>query len=145
MSAQPSYPSTFNKGRARLISQVAPRIIGTETPIQLYDGTSNNGAFISQLTLQQLGDNVATTIRFYSQISTSETYDLLIEHGTTAVSGASDASAISLEEVTLPVVSPKNAVPENRGIRLEPGESLYCALGIAVATGINVFAEIQEY
>lgn len=143
---QPSYPSVAKKPRARLKAQVAPREITVQTPVLLYDGTSNtNGAVVTQGNITRLGDNVATVVRLYSKLANSTTYDLLVET-TVAVSSASTESvAIATVPIELFNISPNNATPNNKGFRIEPGESIYVALGTAIAAGVNVFLEVQEY
>lgn len=146
INTRPPYPGAVKKPRAFLKTQVTPRLITTESPVLLYNGTSNSyGAVITSLMAQHAGDNIATVVRLYSKLSSSTAYDLLLEHATTLVTGSDDLSAITLEEIQLPAMHPGNAWPDNRGFRVEPGESLYVALGTAVATGLTIFAEVQEY
>lgn len=145
-NTKPLYPGAIKKPRAFLDDTVTPRKITTETPVLLYNGANNSyGAVITSIIAQHVGDNIATVIRFYSRLASSSVYDLLLEHTTTAISGSDNVSKISLEELTLPAMHPGNGWPDNRGFRLEPKESLYVALGTAVASGLTIFAEIQEY
>ena len=63
-----------------LITQVTPRKITTETPVEL--GTiGENGGFIHSITLQPLGDIIATVFRLYRQvvIGTTTNYFLILE------------------------------------------------------------------
>jgi hypothetical protein len=143
---QPSYPSNIRKPRAKLSTQVAPRELTTETPVLLYDGDNNTyGAVVTQGNITHLGNNVATVLRLYTQLSGSTEYQLLLETSIAAVAGSTNAAAI----VTVPIVgfdiSPRNGLSENTGFRLQAGESIYCALGTAIASGVNVFLEVQEY
>jgi hypothetical protein len=143
---QPSYPSVVKKPRARLKAQVTPREITTETPVLLYDGSSNaNGAVITQGNITHLGNNVATVVRLYSRLANSSTYDLLVETTVPVISGSTDALAITSVPIELFNISPNNATPSNKGFRIEAGESIYVALGTAIAAGVNVFLEVQEY
>lgn len=143
---QPSYPSSIKKPRARLKAQVTPREITTQTPVLLYDGSDNvYGAVITQGNITHLGNNVATVVRLYSKLANSAVYDLLIETTVTATTSTNDTTAIATVPIELFNISPNNAIPNNKGFRIEPGESIYVALGTAIAAGVNVFLEVQEY
>jgi len=144
--AQPSYPSSIKKPRARLEDQTTPRRITTQTPVLLYDGSNNvYGAVITQGNITHLGNNVATVVRLYSKLANSSTYDLLVETTVDATSGSSNDTAIDSVSIKLFNISPNNASPNNKGVRIEPGESIYVSLGTAIDNGVNVFLEVQEY
>lgn len=146
INKQPPYPGSVAKPRAFLKTQVTPRNITTETPVLLYNGATNNyGAVITSIILNHVGDNISTVVRFYSKLASSTAYDLMLEHTTSLVTSSDDLTAIPIEEVTLPAMHPGNGWPDNRGFRVGAGESIYVALGTAVANGLTVFAEVQEY
>lgn len=145
INKQPIYPGRIKTPRVAVADSVAPRIITTQTPVTLYDGSSNEyGALVTRLHLVHLGVNALTTVRFYTKLMTANQYHLVLETATES-SNATDTVANAPVIVELPPIHPNNGWPDNRGLRLEPGESLYVALGSTVAAGINVFAEVGEY
>lgn len=145
INKQPVYPARIKHPRAVLKDGIAPRKPITQNPITLYDGTSNEyGALITRIHIQHLGINAATTVRFYSKLRSGTTYDLVLEAETSNNNDA-DNVANAYQVIELPPIHPNNGWPDNRGLRIEPGESIHVALGDAVATGLIVFAEVGEY
>lgn len=139
-NVQPIYPKTIIYWKAKLIAQVTPRDITTQTPVLL--GTAgDNGCLIHAIDVRHLGDNVATVLRLYSKYSGDDEYFLENELTLPVVTGSSNAAAIASVPVVLPAILPSG----NTGMHLEAEVSLYCALGTAVANGIIVTVRGGDY
>jgi hypothetical protein len=139
-NVQPIYPKNIIYWKARLLAQVTPRNITTETPLLL--GTAgDNGCLIHAIDARHHGDNVATVVRLYTQYPDDTVYYLENELSLTAVTASNNTTAIAPISFTLPAILPAS----NTGMHLEGGVSLYCSLGTAVATGIIVTVRGGDY
>lgn len=139
-NVQTIYPKTIIYWKAKLIAQVTPRDITTETPV-LLGTTGDNGCLIHAIDVRHLGDNVATVLRVYSKYSGDDEYFLENELTLPVVTGSSNTAAIASIPVVLPAILPSG----NTGMHLEAGVSLYAALGTAVASGIIVTVRGGDY
>lgn len=135
----PIYPIEPIKWRKKLSNQIVAREVTTETPVLL--GTAGaNGSLIDSIEVLHLGDNVGTTLRFYTQktdevdTDNNSLYYLEIEQSLSAVSSSTNASAISKVNIELPAILPS----PQKGLRLTSSEKLYCALGTAIVSGVIV-------
>lgn len=136
----PIYPRTPIRWRVKLAMEVVPREVTTQTPILL--GTAgSNGSIIHSVDVHHLGDNVATAIRLWTQQSDEDGYFLDNELSLTAISGSTNAAAIAPVLFTLPAILPSG----NTGFHLTSGESLYCGLGTAIASGVIVIVRGGDY
>lgn len=127
--------------RIQLVDQLAPRKLTTETPILL--GTAGDyGALIWGIQATPLGDNVATVIRIYSKQATDTDYHFLFEEAVAETTGSTEAAKLVNTDFVLPDIA---VVANSKGLHLESGESLYAALGTAVATGFNLFIRGGNY
>lgn len=139
-NVQPIYPKEIIYWKAKLIAQVTPRAITTETPVLL--GTvGDNGCIIHAVDVRYLGDNVATVARLYSKMSGETEYYLENELTLSATTSSNNTSAIAPISFTLPAILPAS----NTGMHLEGGVSLYCALGTAVANGVILTVRGGDY
>ena len=139
-NVQPIYPKNIIYWKAKLIAQVTPRIITTETPVLL--GTvGDNGCLIHAIDIRHLGDNVATVVRLYSKLAGDTEYFLENELTLAATSSSNNTTAIAPVSFTLPAILPS----VNTGMHLEGGVSLYCSLGTAIASGIIVTVRGGDY
>lgn len=139
-NTQPVYPREIIRWRAKLLLQVVPRAITTETPI-LLGAAGDNGSIIHSIDVRHLGDNVATVVRLWTQQTDDTDYFLENELSLTAVSGSTNATAIPPVSFTLPAILPNG----NTGMHLAPGESLFAALGTAIANGVIVIVRGGDY
>lgn len=125
-----------------LITQVTPRKITTETPVEL-GSVGEDGGFIHSITLQPLGNIIATVFRLYRQVivGTTTNYFLVLEQSIPSVSNASAAAGIDSINVILPLIqSGGTGINERRALDCASGSKYYCGLGTAVVaeSGINV-------
>lgn len=139
-NSTPIYPKDVINWRVRLASEVSPRAIANVLPIRL-GSAGINGAIIHSITATPLGNNTASTLRIYSQKANASTYELVLEANLPAITTASDTAALTPTAVELPLLLPA----PNRGLHLEPGETLYAALGVVIAAGVNVFVRGGNY
>ena len=139
-NVQPIYPKQVIYWKAKLIAQVTPRAITTETPVLL--GTvGDNGCLIHAIDVRHLGDNVATVVRLYSKLADDTVYYLENELTLAATSGSNNTTAIAPFSFTLPAILPAS----NTGMHLEDGVSLYASLGTAVASGVIITVRGGDY
>ncbi len=139
-NVQPIYPKSIIYWKARLLAQVTPRAITTETPVLL--GTvGDNGCLIHAIDVRHQGDNVATVARLYIKFADDTQYYLENELSLTATSSSNNTTAIAPASFTLPAILPSG----NTGMHLEGGVSLYCSLGTAVASGIILTVRGGDY
>lgn len=139
-NVQPIYPKTIIYWKAKLIAQITPRIITTETPVLL--GTvGDNGCLIHAIDVRPLGDNVATVARLYSKLAGDTEYYLENELTLNATSSSNNTTAIAPVSFALPAILPSG----NTGMHLEGGVSLYCSLGTAIATGVILTVRGGDY
>jgi hypothetical protein len=139
-STTPIYPNSVIHWRTKLVGEVSPRAIANTFPIKL--GTAGiNGAIIHSISATPLGNNTASLLRLYSQKANGNAYELEIETNLPAITTASETAALTPVVVDLPLLLPNT----NKGLHLEPGETLYAALSVAVAAGINVFVRGGNY
>lgn len=139
-NVQPIYPKDIINWKARLTTQVTPRVITTETPVLL--GTVGvNGALIHNIIVQHLGDNVATVLRLYTREAGETNYFLEAELSLTAVTSSTNAAAIASVPVVLPAILPSG----NTGLHLAPSVSLFASIGTAIASGVNVIVRGGDY
>lgn len=140
VNTTPIYPKDIIQWKAKLVAQVVPRNITTETPVLL--GTAGDyGALIHSIDVRHLGDNVATVVRLWSKFALEADYYLENELSLSQISSSTNAAAIAPVAFTLPAILPNG----NTGLHLEPGESLYCALGTAVAAGVIIAVRGGDY
>ncbi len=139
-NTQPIYPGEVLRWKATVASQTVPRVPTVQVPVKL--GTAGeNGAIIHRIDCQHLGNNIATVVRLYSQMAGAVAYNLELELDLTAVTTANETNAIAPVAFTLPSILPAG----NTGLHLASGESLYIALGTAIASGIIVTARGGNY
>ncbi|MBW4685133.1 MAG: hypothetical protein KME40_08535 [Komarekiella atlantica HA4396-MV6] len=129
-NTQPVYPHEVIRWRVKLLEQVVPRNIKTQTPVLLGDA-GDNGSIIHSIDVHHLGDNVATVVRLWTQQAEEDT-DYFLENEVTlpAVSATSNVAAVAPITFTLLSILPS----PNTGLHLAPGKSLFCALGTAIAS-----------
>lgn len=139
-NTQPVYPREIIRWRTKLLLQVVPRTITTETPV-LLGVAGDNGSIIHNIDVHHLGDNVATVVRLWTQQSDETGYLLENELSLTATTSTTNAAAIAPVAFTLPAILPSG----NTGMHLAPGESLFAALGTAVASGVIVIVRGGDY
>lgn len=133
----------------RLTNQVCNRDPGTTVPELLYSaGTA--GSFVEAIQVTALGANIQSVLRLYYSLPFVAGYHLLSETPLPAVTVTPSDNAIAsypvlvkLPKVLFPA-SPNPSIP-NEGLRLPQGAELRCALGSAIASGINVTAFAGEY
>lgn len=141
-NTQPRYPEDVIHWRKKLISEVVPRVPTTQTPLKI--GTAgDNGSIIHSIEVVHLGNNIATVVRVFSQPATQTSYDLELELTLPAVTTASEVAALDRVVFNLPLILPANG--SNKALHLEAGESLYVALGTAIASGIFVYVRGGHY
>ena len=135
----PIYPHEIIKWRVKLTNEITARDITTETPILL--GTAGeNGAIIHSIEILPLGDNVASSVFFFTHkpdevdSQNNNFYFLEIDQSIVAVAGATATAALTKTVVDLPQILPS----PQKALHLSPGESLYVALGAAVTSGVIV-------
>lgn len=143
-STQPIYVNSVIHWRKRLAgTEVVPRVPTTTAPI-LIGSAGDFGAMIHGIDVQHLGNSVATVLRIYTQPKSQTGYDLELEMDLPAITTASESAGITRVVVNgLPAIISNNL--QNRALHLGPGESLYVALGTAIASGINVFVRGGNY
>lgn len=139
-NVQPIYPKNIIYWKAKLLAQITPRNITTETPVLL--GTvGDNGCLIHAIDVRHLGDNVATVVRLYSKLADDTVYYLENELTLAATSSSNNTTAIAPVSFTLPTILPAS----NTGMHLEGGVSLYCSLGTAIASGAIITVRGGDY
>lgn len=139
-NVQPIYPKNIIYWKAKLLAQITPRNITTETPVLL--GTvGDNGCLIHAIDVRHLGDNVATVVRLYSKLADDTVYYLENELTLAATSSSNNTTAIAPVSFTLPTILPAT----NTGMHLEGGVSLYCSLGTAIASGVILTIRGGDY
>jgi len=143
-NTQPIYVESVIHWRKKLAgTEVVPRTPTTTAPI-LVGSAGDFGAMIHGIDVQHLGNNVATVLRVYTQPKSQTAYDLEFEIDLAAVTTASESVGISkVTFANLPTIV--SGTLQNRALHLEPGESLYIALGTVIASGINVFIRGGNY
>jgi hypothetical protein len=88
--------------------------------------------------LQPLGDISANVVRLFVKKANTTTYNLLLETSISAVAGSTATAAIAPTIVTLPSIL--FGTGNITALRVEAGDTLFCALGTASVVGINVTA-----
>lgn len=148
VNTQPIYPRTPLHWRLPLKAEVCPRIPTTQVPILVGQATSN-GSLIHGIEVQPLGDNVKTVLRLYTQasldmtpnLSLQQSYQLLGELDLPATTASNETTAIARIVFPLWDVLPAG----NKALHLANGETLYAALGTAVATGFMLYVRGGHY
>jgi len=139
-NTQPIYPREIIRFRTNLTLQVVPRNVTTQTPV-LLGVAGDNGSIIHSIDVHHLGDNVATVVRLWTQQTDETVYFLENELSLIAVAGSTNAAAIAPVPFVLPAILPGT----NTGLHLEAGESLFGALGTAIASGVIVIVRGGDY
>jgi hypothetical protein len=139
-NVSPIYPREIIRWRSKLLAQVVPRTITTETPI-LLGVAGDNGSIIHNITVLHLGDNVATVVRLWSSQSDETDYFLENELSLVDTTSTTNTAAIAPVAFVLPAILPNG----NTGMHLAPGESLYGALGVAIASGVIIIVRGGDY
>ena len=149
-NTQPIYPRDIIHWRQPLKDEVVPRIPTTQVPV-LVGTAGDNGAIIHNISVMPLGNNIATVVRLFTQsainainsTSLQSNYHLELELSIPATSGASDTAALTPLGFTLPSILPSGN--GNKALHLVGGESLFAALGTAIATGLILYVRGGNY
>lgn len=158
-NTQPVYTKDIISWNARLITQVAPRKLTTESPVSL--GTFGTfGGLLWSIRAVPLGANVASVLRLYGGLptaSSSTDYRLLFEVPLPAIDamttldnamvGSTGNNALNAPngiEVPLPRIYSRNT-EESRGLVCTGDYTIHCALSVPVASGWDIFAEGGNY
>ncbi len=136
----PIFPVKPLNWNVKLSNQIAPRNISTQVPVE-FGIAGDNGSLIHTMFVQHLGVNVATVVRLYLKGASDDGYRLLRELSLPAIGSVSEAAEVATINFALPPILPSG----NTGLHLAPGNTLYLALGTAIASGINVWALCGEY
>jgi hypothetical protein len=145
-NTEPIFPDKVLEWNATLTTEVAPRVITTQTPKQL--GTMGaNGGFIHSIVLTPRGNCAATVFRLYKsmQENNATVYKLLLETTLPEITNASEAAGLASVNVTLPEVKTGGATQNKIDC---PSDAVYfCALGTATNanTGYNVWVRGGMY
>lgn len=136
----PIFPVRSFNWRCKLTNHVLPRDVTTQVPVVL--GTAGaNGSLIHSITVRHLGNNTATVVRLYHKNDFETGYSLLTEVSCPAITTGGDTAAV--EGVSIPLF---DMLPSpNKGLHLAPGATLYAGLGVAIATGVQVYAIGGDY
>lgn len=108
---------------------------GTGTVATVFTADATNGSKIENVTLEHLGTNVATVVRFFVNNGSSNTTagnNALVYEVTMA------ANTLSQTAASVPMTWPAN-------LYLKPGYKLNVTIGTAIAAGIMVFAQGGDY
>lgn len=108
---------------------------GTGTVATVFTADATNGSKVETVTLQNLGTNVATVVRFFlnnGSTNATATNNALIQEFTWATNTASQVAA------STPVVWQAN-------LYMPAGYKLNCTIGTAVASGIMVSGQGGDY
>lgn len=137
-NTQPIYTGQIFSWNTKLTNLVAPKIITSQSPTLLGD-TGNYGALIYNIRAIHLGNNVASVIHFWTKKveGTDTDYHLLCDLAIAQTSSETEALAATEISYTLPVIPLFGA--SVKGLYLEKDTELYCALGTAIANGVEVF------
>ncbi len=129
-NVQPIYPRSPIHWKSKLLTQVCPREITTQTPV-LIGTVGTNGALIHGIELIHLGTNPASTLRLYTQKEGETGYMLESETTLDVTSVPTDTAATITVAIALPTILPS----PNTGLHLEGGTRLYAAVGVALTAG----------
>lgn len=136
----------FSGKVVKLTSQIATK---TGIPATQLITAGSSGALVESIRAYPLGANVATVLRLYYLASGSTEYLLIGEKtlASTIEAGEAAEQAASATEITLPslLFPASNTDTSKKGLRLGPSDSLYIALGTAVAAGWVVSATGGDY
>jgi hypothetical protein len=108
---------------------------GTGTIATVFTADATNGSRIEQVTLNHLGTNIATVVRFFvnnGSSNTTATNNALVYEVTMA------ANTLSQTAASVPVIW-------NANLLLKPGYKLNVTIGTAIAAGIMVAAQGGDY
>lgn len=108
---------------------------GTGTVATVFTADATNGSKIEQVTLQHLGTNIATVVRFFvNNGATNATAgnNALVQEFTMA------ANTLSQTAASVPMVWAANLL-------LKPGYKLNVTIGTAIAAGVMVSAQGGDY
>lgn len=108
---------------------------GTGSVVTVFTADATNGSKVETVTLQNLGTNVGTVVRFFINNGSANSVaanNALIQEISWATNAASQTVG------TNPVVWNANLV-------LKPGYKLNCTIGTAIASGIMVTATGGDY
>lgn len=108
---------------------------GTGTVATVFTADATNGSRIETVTLQHLGTNVATVVRFF------------VNNGSTNATATNNAlvNEITMAANTLSQTAASVPVSWNANLVLKPGYKLNVTIGTAVASGIMVTAVGGDY
>jgi hypothetical protein len=108
---------------------------GTGTVATVFTADATNGSKIENVTLEHLGTNVATVVRFFvnnGSTNTTAANNALVYEVTMA------ANTLSQTAASVPMIWPAN-------LYLKPGYKLNVTIGTAIAAGIMIFAQGGDY
>lgn len=136
---QPIYTRTTFLRSKRLIEEVAGRKLTTENVVELIT-FPEQGGLVWNITATPLGNNPDGLLFIYGKhpsVTLQSEYTLLFELGLPVVEGVNSYSPLPNEEVILPRIYNRDTT-ESRGLVVEGGYALFCALSKPMTSGWDV-------
>ena len=145
-NTQPIYTGSVITGIARITNEVTPRKITTQNPVLLYTA-GIYGGMVSSIQAKPLGDNVASSLYIYYKPDGVSTYYFIADVTLPAITGSTATTQLDpviVNNLTEMIKGNGTNTPD-RALYVAPNDSIYCALGVAVASGYDVLLTAGNY